>query len=260
MSLDRPAWGLALGGGAVRGHAHVGAIEALEAAGLRPDYLAGTSAGALVASLLGFGLDAARIAAALVDLKWRSVSRVSLRRSGIFSNRELGDLCEELLGSADLRDAATPLAVVAADIGTGERVLLREGPVSEAVRASSAIPGIFEPVEIGGRMLVDGSIVENVPARAARELGADVVAAISLDSGLDFAAPHRIMEVLVNAFEISVASASSVQLGRDADVVVRPELGPYRHWDTGAAEAIRAEGRRAVRDAIPQIERAIGPR
>ena len=242
----------------MRGHAHVGAIEALESAGLRPDCLTGTSAGALVASLAAFGLDAARIAAALVDLKWRSVSRVSLRRSGIFSNRELGDLCEELLGPADLREAATPLAVVAADIGTGERVLLREGPVADAVRASSAIPGIFEPVEIRGRMLVDGSIVENVPAHAARELGADVVVAISLDAGLDFEAPHRIMEVVVNAFEISVASASAAQLGRDADVIVRPELGPYRHWDTGAAEAIRAEGRRATREAVPHIEKTIG--
>lgn len=250
-------WGLALGGGAVRGHAHVGLLSVFEDAGLAPDVITGTSAGALVAALWAFGLGPTDIGAALERLNWRSVSRLSARRSALFSNRELGDICEEILGPVDLTESRRPLAVVAADISTGERVVLREGPVGRSVRASAAIPGIFQPVEIDGRFLVDGAIVENVPVLAARDLGAETVVGVSLDQGLDFGKPRGLMEVLVNAFEIAVATGSSAQLGHPADVIVRPELARFNRWSTRSRDAIQTEGARAARAAVPDIERAL---
>ncbi len=253
-------WGLALGGGAVRGHAHVGLHSVFEDADLDPDVITGTSAGALVAALWAFGLSSTEIGAALERLNWRSVSHLSARRGAVFSNRELGDICEEILGPVDLTESGRPLAVVAADISTGERVVLREGPVGMAVRASAAIPGIFQPVEIDGRFLVDGAIVENVPVLAARELGAEVVVGVSLDRGLDFTRPRGLMEVIVNAFEIAVATASSAQLAYPADVIVRPDLARFNRWNTRSSEAIQSEGARAARAALPDIERAVSGR
>lgn len=252
-----PGLGVAFGGGAARGHAHVGVLYALEAAGLQIEATAGTSSGALAAALHAFGVPTPDLETAVAGLTWRSVSRVSMRKTGIFSNRELGDLCDHLLGEVDLRDSEIPLAIVATNVATGERVVLREGPVSLAVRASAAIPGVFEPVEIDGQPLVDGALVENVPVAAVRDLGADVVVGVSLDTHLDFERPTGIVSVLINAFEIAVGTASSLQMEEEAAVTIRPDLGRFQHWDTRSNEAIREEGRRAAAEAIPDIRGAL---
>lgn len=255
---DRPALGLALSGGAVLGFAHAGLLIALEEAGVEVDRIAGTSAGAIVAALHAFDVPPARTRELLEPLKWRKVSGFSRTSLGLLSNEPLAELLEEELGDARIEDAAIPLAVVAADIHSGERVVLREGPVGDAVRASAAIPGIYTPVEIDGRTLVDGGLVENVPVLAVRELGADVAVAATLGDVLDFDDVQTLLDVLTNAFFITVNTATRLSLALErADVLIEPDLEPYNHWDVKQRDELIEEGHRAGLDAVPRIRAAL---
>lgn len=245
--------GLALGGGAALGYAHVGVLGVLESYGVRPDVVAGTSAGAFVAVLYAFGLSPAQIIKRVEKIGWRDLSSVSLNSLGIASNEGLAELVDDAIGEgALLEEADMPVAVVTADIRTGRRVVLTEGPVTDAVRASTAIPGVFTPMEIGDNLLVDGGIVENVPVRAVKELGADTVIAVSLSGVVDFKEPRTLMGVLANAFEIAVDGAEKLEL-EQADVVIRPDLGGFSHWNTEARHDIMTAGRKAAEEAIPEI-------
>lgn len=224
-----PGIGLALGGGAALGLAHVGVLAALRDADIRITQLSGTSAGAVVAALHAFGVGPDRIHDVLAPLTWRSLSRHSRSRLGLRSNEPLGDTLRQELGDASIENAAIPLAIVAADIHTGERVVLTSGPVDGAVRASTAIPGIFTPVRLGDRLLVDGGVVENVPVQPLRRMGSDVVVAVMLGSHLDFQPVRNVLGVLANAFLIAVNTATRANLA-GADVVIAPELAGRSRW------------------------------
>ncbi|MGK7311190.1 MAG: patatin-like phospholipase family protein [Candidatus Longimicrobiales bacterium M2_2A_002] len=255
---DRPSLGLALGGGAVLGFAHIGLLSALADADLEIDCVAGTSAGAIVAALCAFEVGPRRIQELLSPLSWRKVSHFTRMSMGLLSNEPVGDLLEEELGDAQVEDASIPLAVVAADIHTGERVVLRSGPVSTAVRASAAIPGIYTPVEVEGRVLVDGGIVDNVPVVAARNLGADVTVAATLGDALDFDEVSNLLGVLTNAFLITVNTATRLSLELDrADVVIEPDLEPHNHWDMKQRDELMAKGYDAGEAAVPRIRDAL---
>jgi len=250
---DEAKLGLALGGGAVLGYAHVGVLGVLEAYGVRPDVVAGTSAGAFVGALYAFGLSPAEIIRKVEPLNWRAVSGVSLTSLGLANNEGLGELVDEAIGEdARIEDARIPLGIVAADVRNGKRVVLRDGPVAEAVRASAAIPGIFVPVERNDQLLVDGGIVENVPVRVAREMGADRVIASALTGVVDFKPPKTLMGVLANAFTIVVDGAAALEL-ESADVVIKPDLSGFNHWNVENREAIIDAGRKAAESAVPAI-------
>ena len=255
--MTGPTLGLALGGGAVLGYAHVGLLEILESAGIRPGLVSGTSAGALVAALYAFETPPERIRELLVPLTWRKVSGFSRTSLGLLSNASIGHMLREELGEVDIADAPRPLAIVAADIHTGDTVILREGPLGEAVRASAAIPGIYTPVRIGPRLLVDGGIVENVPVRPLREMGADVVIAATLGEALDFQPVRTLLGVLTNAFLIAVNTATRLDLRAGADVLVEPDLEVYNHWDIRQRDHLLEKGREAAAEALPRIRRAL---
>ena len=254
----RPTLGLALGGGAVLGFAHIGLLGALHEADLEIDCIAGTSAGAIVAALFAFGVEPRRIEELLSPLSWRKVSGFTRMSMGLLTNEPVGDLLEQELGAATIEEAAIPLAIVAADINTGERVVLHSGSVSAAVRASAAIPGIYTPVEIGGRVLVDGGIVENVPVSAARDLGADVTVAATLGDALDFDDVNNLLGVLTNAFLITVNTATRLSLELDrAEVVIEPDLEPHNHWDMKQRDELVAKGYAAGAEAVPRIRKSL---
>jgi NTE family protein len=254
---SRPRLGMALGGGAALGWAHVGVLQALDARGIRPDLLAGTSAGAIVAALYAFGLAPDEIAPRVGELGWRRMSHLSLNSLGILSNEGLEQAVEDAIGPAQLEDAKLPVSVVAADIHTGERVVLRSGPVGLAVRASACIPGIFVPVELGEHMLVDGGVVENVPVRAVREMGLpQVTVAVALMGLTDFRPVRTLVGVLANAFDIAMDAAQDREL-EDADIVIRPDLREFTRWDTEARDEIIEAGRQAGQAAVPKIEKLL---
>lgn len=253
----RPRLGLALGGGAVLGFAHLGLLTALDDAGITADRLAGTSAGAIVAALHAFGVSPARSRELLAPLTWRNVSNFTRTSLGLLSNQPIADLLVTELGPVRIEEAAIPLAIVAADIHTGDAVVFTEGPLAEAVRASMSIPGIYAPVAIGDRLLVDGGIVANVPVDAVRALGADVVVAATLGEGLDFQPVRTLLGVLTNAFLIAVNATSRRDVTGGADVVVTPDLVVHNHWDHRQRDDLIEKGEAAARDAIPRIRAAL---
>lgn len=252
------ALGLALGGGAVLGFAHIGLLEALDEADIRIDRIAGTSAGAIAAALYAFGVKPERAMELLSPLTWRKISGFSRNSMGLLSNEPVAELLGDELGDVRIENASIPLAIVAADIHTGERVVLTDGPLDKAVRASAAIPGIYTPVEIDDRVLVDGGIVENVPVQAVRDLGADVVVAATLGDALDFDKVRTLLGVLTNAFLITVNTATRLALELErADVVIEPDLEPHNHWDMKQRNALLEKGHQAGDEAVPELRKAL---
>lgn len=255
-----PMLGLALGGGSVLGYAHVGVLDALEDAGIKPDLISGTSAGAAVAALYAFGLTPTDLKETLGKVNWRTIGDVGFQRRGLFTNDGIVELIEGSLGPVLIEDARIPLAIVATDISTGEKVVLREGPVAPAVQASTCIPGIFAPVTIDGRLLVDGSLVENVPVTPLRDMGAQVVVGVNLMGSPPFNPPRLTFEVLLNAFYIAIETATALNLEGRADVSIEPDLKRFNTWDVGQLPTLLEEGLLAGQSAVRSINEALNRR
>jgi NTE family protein len=177
--------GLALGSGAARGWAHIGVVRAVREAGYEPGWVAGSSIGALVGAALALDrLDALEtFARGLTNRGVLAYLDVAMPVRGLLEGERATALFAELLGGADLKDARIPVCIVATDLATGEEVRLSDGPAALAVRASTAVPGIFAPAVVGGRYLVDGGLVNPVPVDAVRALGARKVIAVDLNGG-----------------------------------------------------------------------------
>lgn len=247
-----PAIGLALSGGAVLGAAHVGVLRALAEEEIRAGWVAGTSAGAIVGALHAFGLSAERIESLIRDLSWLSVTNFKPSRMGVLSIERLGNFLNDTLGDVNLEDAQVPLAVVATDIHTGEKVMLREGNLATAVTASACIPGIFTPVQWKDRLLVDGGIVENLPIDTAHSLGAEHVLGVDLHTAGLYPQPKTIIDIVLNASSILIRRARMVE-EQKSDVIIAPELTAYNAVDTNHVPELIEEGYQAARKEIERI-------
>jgi len=229
--------GLALGGGAVLGAAHLGVLKALDERGIPIGCISGTSVGAIIAAFYAFGMGWREIEDAVGDMNWLDVSRVSISQYGLLSNSKLGEMLIDNIGDVSFHQSTVPLAVIATDISSGEKVVLKEGNVAAAVTASSCIPGIFIPVEIGGRTLVDGGIVENVPITPLQDMGADFIIAVDLNSERRDEKPRNIIEVLLRSFYYLRKSATSLQTEK-ADLVIQPDLTDFNMYDMNQANGL----------------------
>ncbi len=227
---DRKNIGLALGGGAVRGAAHVGVLHALEEAEIKPDYIAGTSIGAFVAAFYAFGKGWEEINEIASELRWVDITRISLSRYGLLSNDKIRDLIIKHIGDISIEDSDIPLAIVATNAANGEKVVIKKGPLTTAVLASTCIPGIFSPIEEGDKMLVDGGIVESVPINTVREMGAKYVIGVDLNSKHAIGKPNNILEVILTSFHYIVRTAASLQTD-DADLLIKPDLSLFSRSD-----------------------------
>jgi len=241
--------GLALGGGVVLGAAHVGVIRAVEEAGIKVSFLGGTSAGALVAALYAFGMPWKEMRELLCGLNWLDISKVSLSRFGVLSMSRLEELLEEHLGEAQFQEADIPLAIIATDISSGEKVVLKQGPVAKAVMASSCVPGVFTPVELDGRLLVDGGMLENVPVSALREMGAEFIIGVDLNARQNFSRPDNIIELLINAVNLTLQNATGLQTGQ-ADLLIEPDLSRFSVTDTSQINELVEEGYQSAREQL----------
>ena len=175
--------GCALGGGAARGLSHIGVLKVLERYGLAPQVIAGTSIGALVGALYAGGLTASDIEKVALEVDWRRMARlvdVTFPLSGLLQGKRIKSLVRSVLGDQDFSDLKYPFACVATDIASGEEIVLTSGSVVDAVRASISIPGIFMPVTLNGRYMVDGGLVNEVPVRTCRDLGAEYVVGVNV--------------------------------------------------------------------------------
>ena len=242
--------GLAFGGGAVLGAAHVGVLKAMHETGFRADCVAGTSIGSFVAALHAFGKSWEEIEQIAVDLDWFDLSGLALSRYGLLSNRKFGRLVLKQLGRRRIEDAPIPLAIVATDICTGEKVVMRKGSVATAVMASSSIPGIFNPVQLRNMLLVDGLLTENVPVSPLKEMGASRIVCIDLLGRHSYRKPEHLAMLLMNAFYSAMRTMSEIQM-EAADLVIRPNLSDFSLVDISAVPEIFEAG---YREALPLLE------
>lgn len=251
----KPKLGLALGGGAARGFAHVGVIQVLEEAGIKPDLVVGTSAGSLVAALYASGKTPAELSqvsqtmeeATFADWQLPGLSR------GMIKGEALARYVNAQVRNQTIDKMPIPLGIVATDLRTGDPVLFRRGDTGMGVRASSAVPAVFQPVSMGGREYVDGGLVSPVPVRFVKEMGAEVIVAVDISSPPEGAATEGSLQILMQTFSIMGKSINHFEL-QGADVVVRPALQGVASSDFGArARSIQA-GRAAMLAALPALK------
>lgn len=243
--------GLALGGGAVLGAAHVGVLKAIEELDLEISYIAGTSIGAFVAAFYAFGKTPAEIEEIALELTWMDISGVSLFKSGLLSNEKLGELISKHIGDESIENAKIPLAMIATDISSGKKVVLKKGLVAKGVMASTCLPGIFIPVEMDDVTLVDGGIVENVPIDTIKEMGADFVIGIDLNAKNKYEKPNNILDVIMNSFHFTLKAAAKYQT-QNADLLITPDLSKFNMADTSQVKDLIEKG---YKDSLKLLEK-----
>jgi NTE family protein len=253
-----PRIGLALGGGAARGFAHVGVIQVLEEAGIRPNLVAGTSAGSLVAAIYASGKTGAQLQQVAETMEEAAIADWSLQifSRGALRGEALARYVNAQVNSRLIENMPMPLGIVATDLNTGVDTVFQRGNTGTAVRASSAVPAVFQPVKISGRDYVDGGLVSPVPVRAAHKMGAELVIAVDISSPPEGNLTGGTLDILLQTFSIMGKSINTFEL-RDADVVVRPVLSGISSADFGARKRSIEAGRQAMLLALPQLRAVI---
>jgi|JI10StandDraft_1071094.scaffolds.fasta_scaffold131355_3 NTE family protein len=253
-----PRIGLALGGGAARGFAHVGVIQVLEEAGIRPDFVTGTSAGSLVAALYASGKTGAQLQQVADSMEEAAFAdwMLPIFNRGMLRGEALARYVNLQVGNRLIENMALPLGIVATDLNSGQGVLFQRGDTGTAVRASSAVPSVFQPVSISGRDYVDGGLVSPVPVRYARQMGAELVIAVDISSAPEGNPASDSLQILLQTFAIMGKSINGWEL-KEADLVVRPALGGVRSADFASRRKTVEAGRVAMLQALPQLRAAI---
>ncbi|MGE5468495.1 MAG: patatin-like phospholipase family protein [Ignavibacteria bacterium] len=252
-----PRIALALGGGAARGFAHIGVIKALEAQGIVPDIVVGTSAGSVVGALYAAGHSGFELQKVALQMEEAQVGDWSLPDRGVFKGEALQNFINRAVGNRPLEKLDRLFAVVATDLHSGEPVVFRTGNTGMAVRASSCVPGVFQPVSINGREYVDGGLVSPIPVRTARALGADVVIAVDISARPQNGKTQNTVGVLLQTFSIMGQTLGRFELA-EADVVIRPQLSEVAATDFQGRHLAVLEGEKAATAALPEIRRFLG--
>ena len=245
-----PRIGLALGGGAARGFAHIGVIQVLEENGIKPDLVTGTSAGSLVAVLYASGKTGAELGLLAASMDESAFADWSFPGRGLIRGEALAKYVRDHTGGRTIEQMRLPLGIVATDLDSGQAILFQRGDPGVAVRASSAVPAVFQPVRIGAREYVDGGLVAPVPVRFARQMGAELVIAVDISAAPDGNATGDAMRMLLQTFSIMGRSINNFEL-RDADVVLRPRLPDVSSADFSARKRSIQAGRDA---ALAQLQ------
>ena len=249
--------GLALGGGAARGFAHIGVIKALEAQGIFPDIVVGTSAGAVVGSMYAAGNSGFALQKTAMEMDEATISDWALplfgKSSGVLKGEALQTYVNKAVKNVPMEKLKLKFGAVATDLANGQPILVARGNTGQAVRASSSVPSVFQPVTIGGHQYVDGGLVAPVPVRFAREMGADFIIAVNISTQTDAQAAVSSLEVLLQTFSIMGQRLNHYEL-KDADIVIQPALGKMGGNDfAGRNRAIMA-GEEAAAAVMPQIK------
>ena len=248
-----PKIGLALGGGAARGFSHVGVIKALEAQGIVPDIIVGTSAGAVVGALYAAGYTGFDLQKLVLQMEESQFSDWSLPDRGVIKGEALQNFVNQAVAQRPLEKLGKLLAVVATDLQSGEAVVFRTGNTGMAVRASSSVPGLFQPVAINGREYVDGGLVSPVPVQIARSLGADFVIAVDISARPQYGKTQSTVDVLLQTFSIMAQTISRNELPT-ADIVVRPYTPELHATDFQERHLAVLEGEKAVAAVLAELK------
>ena len=255
-----PSIGLALGGGFARGIAHVGVLKVLEAENISVDFVAGTSVGALIGAAYCSGVSPAELEQIASKVRFRDLARWTLSRYGFASNLRMISFLNKILKVKTFEELQIPLAVTATDFASGEGIVFRSGPLADPVRASCAYPGVFLPVTVNGRLLVDGMLAHALPTQPLREMGADRVIAVSLKTNWANAGdgPKHIFDVIGQCFAIA-QNMNCAQARGCADLIIEPDVTGYRYDDFEHSSDLVLLGERSARAALPEIRKWIEP-
>lgn len=252
--------GLALGGGAARGFAHIGVIKALEAQGIYPDIVVGTSAGSVVGALYAAGNTGFQLQKMALDMDEAAISDWAVplfgKSTGVLKGEALQAYVNKAVNNQPMEKLKIPFGAVASDLKNGQPILFQRGNTGMAVRASSSVPGVFQPVIINGHSYVDGGLVAPVPVRFTRDMGADFVIAVNISTQADVQATVSSLEVMLQTFSIMGQRINQYEL-KDADVVIAPSLGKMAGNDfAGRNQAILA-GEQAAAQVMAQIKQKL---
>jgi NTE family protein len=246
---------LALGGGAARGFAHIGVIQVLEENGIKPDLVVGTSAGSLVASIYATGKDGKALQKIAEEMDESTITDWTLpffNRGGVLRGDAYAKYVGALVNQKLIEQTVMPLGIVATDLKTGHGVLFQRGDIATAVRASSAVPGIFPPVKIAGVDYVDGGLASPVPVRFAKQMGATIVIAVDISAAPDGESSDGTLSILLKTFSIMAKSINDFEL-KNADVLVRPSLVGVGSSDFTAKKRAIEAGRAAMLAELPKL-------
>ena len=261
-SEERPKVGLVLGGGGARGLAHIGVIKVLEEEGIPVDIVVGTSVGALIGALYAGGVDMEEIEQLAEEIGWNDLVDLSLNPIKLFGMKHIisADKMEryiaEKIKNRRFDELDKPLALIACDIQTGERIIFREGMVAPACRASASMPGIFEPVEYRHRFLVDGGMVDNVPADVAEIMGADVIIAVNVEGSYSEYRLSNLLDILFQVISIQGSLISNARL-LNADFIIRPAVGDVSIIELNRGKECMDAGVIACRNMTEEIKERI---
>jgi NTE family protein len=250
-----PAIGLALGGGFARGIAHIGVLKVLEQEGIPIRAVTGTSVGALIGACYCSGLSLAEMEDVARNTRFTTFARWTLSRCGFASNDRMISFLTRTLKCKTFEDLRIPLGVTATDFNTGQGIVFTSGSIIDPVRASCAYPGMFLPVQIGGRYLVDGMLSHPVPTRPVREMGADRVLAVHLKgTWANGGAPRHLFDVIGQSFAIAQDAMSALWRSA-ADLVIEPEVAGFAYDDFKRSADLINVGELAMRAALPEVRK-----
>jgi len=248
--------GLALCGGVAYGVAQIGVLKALEEADIHVDCVAGTSAGAIIAAAYASGLSVSRIEEIGIQTGWGQLFSFRPSRKGLVSSGPIEEYIHKFLKVENFAQLKKPLAVVTTDLCSGEEIIFTNGPLDKAVRASCSIPGVYTPVELEGHQLADGGMAENVPVKALKGLGADVVIAVNLFGHHQIFPPaSNVFQILMRVWYFFVQEESSWR--EEADIIIEPDMTKFDLFDFSMGKEMIAIGEKEAKKHIPKIKQVI---
>jgi NTE family protein len=257
LYMDKPKVGLALGSGGARGFAHLGVLKALEEHQIPIDYIAGSSMGGLVASFYGIGQNIEQLIKLSLAFKRKFYMDFTVPKMGFISGNRVKEFIRLFTHGKNLEDLRLPVAVIATDLIKGEEVVFTKGPISDAVRASISIPGIFVPVKMDGKILVDGGVIDRVPVSIVKKMGADIIIGVDVTFSKKEAEITNIYDVIMQSIDILHMEAISNRR-LDSDILIQPDVSQYSSRAFTNTEEIIKIGEEETYKKIPEIIRAIG--
>lgn len=254
--MKRPKIGLALGSGAARGIAHIGVLKVLQEEKIPIDYIAGSSMGSIIGVCYANGLDLNMLEKLFIHLKRKHWIDITVPGLGLIVGEKIKEIIRLLTHRKKLEELSIPTAVVATDLQSGEPVVFRSGSIEDAVRASISIPGIFEPVVINGRMLVDGGVIDRVPIGIVREMGADITIAVDVVPRVSQTQVKNIFDVIMQTLGIMEREILNQRIPA-ADLLIQPELSDISPSAFMRAKECIHRGEMAAKEQIPQLKKLI---
>lgn len=254
--MSRPKVGLALGSGGARGFAHLGVIKVLVEEGIPIDLIAGSSMGAMVACFYGAGIEMEQLYKLSTSFKRKYYLDFTVPKMGFIAGKRVKELIRIFTKGKNIEELNIPVGVVATDLMTGEKIIFKEGPIADAVRASIAIPGIFVPEKWNGRILVDGGVIDRIPVSVVKEMGADIVIAIDVSQVKRNEEISSIYDVIMQSIDIMQKELVS---NREfaSDIMIRPKVDMYSSRAFTNIKEIIEIGENEARKEIDNIKRVI---